>query len=233
MSMTMDDSIKRWTAKRKTALVIEIIQGKTTVAEASRSFDLTPSEIEGWVEDAKRGMENSLRANPLDIREQYEKQLKDLQEAYGEAMLEIRARKKSAGPAGCGGRQMIQSIQQGLLAEGVTVSITKLCTWFGVPRRTAYYTPTKAAPKVDPRFAEPIKAMIEAEPSFGYGRAFWKRWTGYHVRSRIEAKMRCLKAFGERIAARDPDSQTAEIQIRIALMNRFSALGTAEIIRVG
>ena len=65
-----------------------------------------------------------------------------------------------------------------------------------------------------------------------YGRAFWKRWTGYHVRSRIEAKMRCLKAFGERIAARHPDSQTAEIQIRVALINRFSALGTAEIIRM-
>ncbi|WP_256714579.1 DUF1153 domain-containing protein [Rhodovulum sulfidophilum] len=90
----MDDSIKRWTAKRKTALVIEIIQGKTTVSEASRSFDLTPSEIEGWVEDAKRSMENSLRANPLDIREQYEKQLRDLQEAYGEAMLELGARNK-------------------------------------------------------------------------------------------------------------------------------------------
>lgn len=34
MSMTMDDSIKRWTAKWMTALVIE-----------------------GWVEDAKRGMD--------------------------------------------------------------------------------------------------------------------------------------------------------------------------------
>lgn len=65
-----------------------------------------------------------------------------------------------------------------------------------------------------------------------YGRAFWKRWTGYHARSRIEAKMRCLKAFGERISARDPDRQTAEIHIRIALMNSFNALGTAEIIRV-
>ena len=65
-----------------------------------------------------------------------------------------------------------------------------------------------------------------------YGRAFWKRWTGYHARSRIEAKMRCLKSFGERIAARDPDRQTAEIHIRIALMNRFNALGTAEIVRV-
>ena len=39
-------------------------------------------------------MENALRANPLDIQEQYEKQIKQLQEAYGEAMLELRARKK-------------------------------------------------------------------------------------------------------------------------------------------
>ena len=93
MSEMMDESIKRWTARRKSALVMEILQGKTTVAEASRSYDLTPSEIEGWVEDAKKGMENALRTNPLDVRQQYEKQLKDLQEAYGEAMLELRARK--------------------------------------------------------------------------------------------------------------------------------------------
>jgi transposase-like protein len=92
--MTMEDEIKRWTAKRKAALVMEIIQGKSTVAEASRAFDLAPSEIETWVDEAKRGMENALRAKPMDIREQYEKQLKELQEAYGEAMLELRARKK-------------------------------------------------------------------------------------------------------------------------------------------
>ena len=35
MSTLMEDDIKRWTAKRKVALVMEIIQGKTTVAEAS------------------------------------------------------------------------------------------------------------------------------------------------------------------------------------------------------
>ncbi|PYF06169.1 hypothetical protein C8J30_13310 [Rhodobacter viridis] len=44
--------------------------------------------------------------------------------------------------------------------------------------------------------------------------------------------MRCIKAFGDRIAARDPDRQTAEIQIRVAPINRFNALGTAEIVRV-
>ena len=96
MSITMDEEIKRWTAKRKTALVMEIIQGNTSVSEASRAFDLPPSEIEEWVNDAKQGMENALRAKPMDIREQYEKQLKELQEAYGEAMLELRARKKLA-----------------------------------------------------------------------------------------------------------------------------------------
>ena len=68
---------------------------------------------------------------------------------------------------------MIQSIHQGLLAEGIKVPLTKLCAWFGVPRRTVYYRPTKAVPKADPRFAEPIKAMIEQEPSFGYRTVAW------------------------------------------------------------
>jgi hypothetical protein len=42
----MEDEIKRWTARRKSALVLEIIQGKTTVAEAK------------WIEDGKRGMDH-------------------------------------------------------------------------------------------------------------------------------------------------------------------------------
>lgn len=94
MSKAMGEGIKRWTPKRKSALVLDVIQGKTTVAEASRAYDLSPSEVENWVDEGKRGMENALRANPLDVKEQYERQIKDLQEAYGEAMLELRARKK-------------------------------------------------------------------------------------------------------------------------------------------
>lgn len=47
MSTGIEEEIKRWTAKRKSTLVVEILQGKTTVAEASRAYDLPPSEIEG------------------------------------------------------------------------------------------------------------------------------------------------------------------------------------------
>jgi hypothetical protein len=41
-----------------------------------------------------------------------------------------------------------------------------------------------------------------------------------------------LTSFGDRIASRDPDHQTAELHTRIALMNRLEARGRAEITRV-
>jgi transposase-like protein len=93
MSIEMDEEIKRWTAGRKSALVLDVIQGKTTASDSSRQFDLPPSEIESWVDQAESGMENTLKVKPEDIRKQYESQLKALQEAYGEAMLELRAQK--------------------------------------------------------------------------------------------------------------------------------------------
>lgn len=63
---------------------------------------------------------------------------------------------------------MIETIRQGLQAEGITISIAKLCRWFDVPRRTVYYKPVKSAPKLDPQLVAPIKSLIEESPSFGY-----------------------------------------------------------------
>jgi len=65
------------------------------------------------------------------------------------------------------------------------------------------------------------------------GRAIWKRWTGYHRRSLVEAKMRCLKLLGERVMSRDFDRQVAELQIRAAILNRFTSLGTPLTQRAG
>ena len=68
---------------------------------------------------------------------------------------------------------MILDLQQGLLSDGIAVSVAKLCAWFGVPRRTVYYRPTKSPPKIDPAFEKPIKKMIEENPSFGYRTVAW------------------------------------------------------------
>ena len=44
--------------------------------------------------------------------------------------------------------------------------------------------------------------------------------------------MRCFRSFGEHVASHGPARQTTEIQIRIALMNRFNAPGIPETIRM-
>ncbi|XDZ50298.1 transposase [Neisseriaceae bacterium CLB008] len=65
--MSNESEIQRWTAKRKAELVKEIIKGKTNIAEAARTHDLTPAAV---------------------------KKLDKMHAAYGEAMLQILFLKK-------------------------------------------------------------------------------------------------------------------------------------------
>lgn len=60
---------------------------------------------------------------------------------------------------------------------------------------------------------DPARAPAAGAGSLG-------QWATYHVRSRVAARMNCLKLFGERIISPGPDRQTAEIQLRI--LRRFS-----------
>ena len=63
-------------------------------------------------------------------------------------------------------------------------------------------------------------------------RDIWKRWSGCHRRSLVKTKMRCVKLMGERVMARDFDRQVAELQVRAAILNRFTQLGTPKTVRV-
>jgi len=58
-----------------------------------------------------------------------------------------------------------------------------------------------------------------------FGPAIWRRWSGNHPRSRVETKMHCLKLPGQRPMARDFDRQVAESQVRVAVLNGYTALG--------
>lgn len=90
----IESEIKRWTAKRKTQVVLEILKGKTSIAEVARQYDRTVGEIERWIEEGVSGMENSFRARPRAIREQYERKLEQAHAALGEKELELKALKK-------------------------------------------------------------------------------------------------------------------------------------------
>lgn len=71
--------------------------------------------------------------------------------------------------------------------------------------------------------AEARNAMLHAMRHLC--RRIWK-WTGYHRRSLVKTKMRCFKLLGERVMARDLDRQVAELQVRAAILNRFTRLST-------
>ncbi|MCO7217587.1 DUF1153 domain-containing protein [Halomonas sp. OfavH-34-E] len=97
--MTDDNPIKRWTAKRKASVLMDIFKGKTTAAEVASQYDLTVSEIEGWVDEAQRSLENGFKARPKDIREQYESELRKTKEKTGRSPSAELCAKKIHAPA--------------------------------------------------------------------------------------------------------------------------------------
>jgi len=162
----MEEEFKRWTAKRKPALVMEIIQGKTTVAETSRSFDIPPSQIEEWTDEGRRDGER-----PACQATGCERTVRAATQAAAGSLCRSHAgapRQQKNGVLAGRGRQVIETIRQGLKKDGFDVAGSKTCAWFGIARRSAYYKPVNAEPKVQECFAEPVRKIILEEPSFGY-----------------------------------------------------------------
>jgi transposase-like protein len=90
-----EDDYKRWTAKRKAAVVLDLIKGITTPAEVARKHALTVAEVESWVEAFQRGGEDRLRSNPRDREAVWEAERKDLYAKIGELTLEKEILKKT------------------------------------------------------------------------------------------------------------------------------------------
>jgi transposase-like protein len=84
-----DEQLKRWTAKRRTALVLEILRGDTSVAEAARTHALTVAEIEDWKQRFLSGAENALRSRPLNDEAQKDRDIKRLQQKVGELVMDL------------------------------------------------------------------------------------------------------------------------------------------------
>jgi len=85
--------------------------------------------------------------------------------------------------------------------------------------------PRKNAKPWKPTSAGAIARNEAVNASRYLGRAIWRSWSGYHRRSRVESKMNCIKLLGQSLMSRDFDRQVAELQVRIAVLNRYTVLG--------
>jgi transposase-like protein len=88
MATEVADPIERWTAKRRVTLVVSILKGETSVAEAARTHGLTVAQVEDWREKLLLGAENALRARPKDEEAVKDEQIKKLKQKIGELVLD-------------------------------------------------------------------------------------------------------------------------------------------------
>jgi transposase-like protein len=88
MATESAEPIERWTAKRRVALVIRILKGETSVAEAARQHGLTVAEVEDWREKFLLGAENALRTRPKNDEALKDEQVKKLKQKIGELVLD-------------------------------------------------------------------------------------------------------------------------------------------------
>ena len=90
-----EGDVQRWTAKRKAAVVLDLIRGKTTTADAARQHGLIVAEIEQWKEDFLSQGTEALRSHPRDREAQWEAEKQRLQAKVGELALEVDVLKKA------------------------------------------------------------------------------------------------------------------------------------------
>ncbi len=74
---------------RPPALVLEILRGDTSVAEAARKHGLTVADIEDWRERFLSGAENALRSRPLNEDAQKDQEIKRLKQKVGELVMDV------------------------------------------------------------------------------------------------------------------------------------------------
>lgn len=86
---------QRWTAKRKAEIILQILRQTTTVIDVARQNDLTPSEVQEWVDTFLKGGEQSLKARASGVQEQTEREIKELKAAIGELFVENAILKKA------------------------------------------------------------------------------------------------------------------------------------------
>lgn len=88
MATAATEPIERWTAKRRVALVVSILKGETSIAEAARTHGLTVAEVEDWREKFLAGAENVLRTRPKDEDAVKDEQIKKLKQKIGDLVLD-------------------------------------------------------------------------------------------------------------------------------------------------
>jgi len=83
------EEVQRWTAKRRAALVISLLKGETTAADAARHHGLKVAEVEEWRDRFLLGAENALRARQKEDEALRDEEINRLKRKVGELTMDL------------------------------------------------------------------------------------------------------------------------------------------------
>lgn len=93
----MSSKQPKWSIEDKTRIVLSVLRGEVTIAEASRQHAVSQTSIAKWRDAFLEGGQTSLaagRAGPSSREEQLEHELDEVKIALGEAHAELRVWRK-------------------------------------------------------------------------------------------------------------------------------------------
>lgn len=166
MTSESTDPIESWTAKRRVALVVNILKGETSVAEAVRQPGLTVAEVEDWPERVIVGAENALRSRPKAEEALKDELIKKLKQKIGDLVLDndILTGGVEIVPFGPEDVRRVRGSVSG-------VSERRSCRVLAVGRACRHRVPTgsrRRVPVADPPWTEALRRLIQQYPTFGY-----------------------------------------------------------------
>jgi len=161
---------QRWTAKRKAEIILQILRHTTTVVDVARQNDLTPSEVQEWIDTFLKAGEKGLKARASDLQKQTKEEIKELKATIGDLYVKKRHTKKSKSLVGNFRRDRILTLQGERMGDGTRASIRKICDVLGFNRSNVYYTEKPRKKHVETSetwLVDEVCKVIEEFPEYG------------------------------------------------------------------
>jgi transposase-like protein len=82
------ETIERWTAQRKAAIILEVLKGQISVPEAARKYGFTQGEYRKWADEFMRGGIDALKVNRKGLEAEHRSEVRRLQAKIGQLVME-------------------------------------------------------------------------------------------------------------------------------------------------
>jgi transposase-like protein len=78
----------RWTAQRKSAIILEVLKGQVSVPEAARKYGFTQGEYRKWADEFMRGGIDALKVNRRGHEAEHRTEVRRLQAKIGQLVMD-------------------------------------------------------------------------------------------------------------------------------------------------